>query len=198
MAIMVDAGSSGPRELHPAGLVNAVCAFVEDLGMEESTFQGKTSVKRKVVIGFETEERMNEGEMAGRRFLLSKRYTASLNEKATLRHDLASWRGRDFTPDELAGFDLESIRGVGATLNVVHYDGHDGSKRAKIANISPKYKSADKLIVELEAMPEWVLEAVAENRAAEAKRKAAQARASGQEHIEDGDDAPMDEPPLPF
>jgi len=32
---------------------------------------------------------------------ISKNYTASLSDMATLREDLKNWRGRDFTPEEL-------------------------------------------------------------------------------------------------
>ena len=38
--------------------------------------------------------------------------TNSLHEKATLRRDLVSWRGRPFTATEVAGFDLDNLPAV--------------------------------------------------------------------------------------
>ena len=49
----------------------------------------------------------------------SKFYTNSLNEKANLRRDLESWRGKSFTDEELDKFDLESIVGRPCLLSIV-------------------------------------------------------------------------------
>jgi hypothetical protein len=54
---------------------------------------------------------------------VQKRYTASLNEKATLRKDLESWRGKPFTKEELAAFDLEKLLGANGLFSVVHIKG---------------------------------------------------------------------------
>jgi hypothetical protein len=50
--------------------------------------------------------------------IIAKQFTLSLNEKANLRADLASWRGRDFTPEEIRGFDLKNILGHWAMISV--------------------------------------------------------------------------------
>jgi hypothetical protein len=82
----------------PAGTYPARCILVADLGTQETDYQGETKHAHKVLLQFEIcddEIRRDDGEA----FILSKRYTASLHEKASLRKDLASWRGRDFTPE---------------------------------------------------------------------------------------------------
>ena len=56
----------------------------------------------------------------GKPFLISRRYSLSLHEKSSLRRDLESWRGRAFTQEELRGFDLEVLIGVGCLVSVVH------------------------------------------------------------------------------
>jgi hypothetical protein len=97
----------------------------------QTDWQGQTKHTRKVLLSWEIlddEARRDDGEP----FILSKRYTASLHEKAALRKDLASWRGRDFTAEELAGFDLGSILGQPCMLSVVHND-KDGRTYANIA-----------------------------------------------------------------
>jgi hypothetical protein len=158
MSIIVSDEGSGPKELPPAGLTPCVCAYVEDVGDEETPW-GKT--QRKVVIGFELEPRMADG----RRFLLSKTYTASLNEKATLRGNLELWRGRPFTDSELKGFDLATLKGVNGTATVMHGVTKAGKQRAYIASLAPKLKMAETMLVELEKVPEWIAERRAENAA---------------------------------
>jgi hypothetical protein len=95
----------------PGGTFQAVCVDVEDLGMQETTFGHKHMVR----IVWQLSERMPDN----RPFIASKRYNASFNEAANLRLDLESWRGRPFTDDELAGFDLEKLIGVNCLLNIV-------------------------------------------------------------------------------
>ena len=56
----------------------------------------------------------------GRPFSVTQFYTVSLHEKAKLRADLESWRGRKFTAQELEGFDLASVVGAYCMIQVVH------------------------------------------------------------------------------
>ena len=53
---------------------------------------------------------------------ISKEFTLSLHERANLRRVLISWRGRQFTAEELGGFELANVLGANAMLNVVHND----------------------------------------------------------------------------
>jgi hypothetical protein len=110
MSIMVRAG--GNFIPAPAGTHAAVCVDVIDRGMVETTF-GK---QHKIVIVWQIDETMDNAKP----YLVQRQYTCSLNEKATLRRDLESWRGRAFTKTELDGFDLETLLGIGGLLNIVH------------------------------------------------------------------------------
>src|SRR5690606_3628587 len=62
------------------------------------------------------------GDNKGKPFVVSKFYTASLNEKASLRNDLKNWRGRDFTEAELAGFEAKNILGKTCLLALTQND----------------------------------------------------------------------------
>lgn len=75
---------------------------------------------------------MTTGDNAGKPFVVSKFYTQSLNEKSTLRHDLAGWRGRDFTPGELAGFDAKNILGKPCMLSLTLSD----KGKIKVASVA--------------------------------------------------------------
>jgi len=104
-------------QLAPAGTFQAVCFGAWDIYWHKNNFG---TVQRKVVVGWEISETMSEGEQAGKRFCVYKQYTLSLNEKANLRKDLESWRGKAFTPDELRGFDITKLVGANCMLSIIH------------------------------------------------------------------------------
>jgi hypothetical protein len=107
-------------EQPPAGTHVARCVRLVDLGVQKSDYQGEISYRRQVWVAWELPtERMTEGEFVGEPFLVSRFYTQSLHPKSKLRQDLASWRGRDFTDEELQGFDPKSILGKGCLLSVI-------------------------------------------------------------------------------
>ncbi len=111
----------------PDGVANAVCVDEVDLGIVASTFGPKHMLK----LVWEIEELMENG----KRFLVSKRYAASLHEKATLHKDLKSWRGKAFTPDELKAFDLANVVGKPCQLVIVHAE-KDGSVYANVQTVA--------------------------------------------------------------
>ena len=114
----------------PAGTHAAVCVDLVDLGMIEVTYLGKTQLKHKIVIVGQIDENLDDG----RPFLVRRRYTCSLHEKATLRRDLESWRGRSFTDQELQAFDLEALISVPCLINVIH-ETRNGSIYANVASV---------------------------------------------------------------
>ncbi len=116
MPIIATAGDSKTYTPAPAGTHQAVCVDVIDKGVLEVTYAGKTKKQHKVSLAWQIEELRDDG----KRFLVYKRYTLSLNEKATLRHDLESWRGRPFTDAELEGFDVETVIGANCLISVQH------------------------------------------------------------------------------
>lgn len=114
-----DAGN-GDFVQAPAGSHVARCIRIVDLGTQTSEYQGKETHKSQVLISWELCHEMMEIEGEQKPFIVSKFFTNSLNENANLRAALMSWRGRDFTEDELKKFDLQSILGAPCILSVVH------------------------------------------------------------------------------
>ena len=102
--------------LCPAGTHAAVCVDIVDVGIVESEFNGEKKKQHKVRVVWQIDETQDNGKP----FTASKRYTLSLHEKAALRKDLESWRGRPFTNQELEGFDLENLLSIAALVNVIH------------------------------------------------------------------------------
>lgn len=106
--ILTDKG--GDFEQPPIGLHVARSIGLIDIGTQIGEYQGQPTIKRQFILKWELpNELMSRGDAAGMPFVVSKFYTASLTEKSTLRKDLEAWRGREFTKDELAGFDSKAI-----------------------------------------------------------------------------------------
>lgn len=130
--IIKDSGK-GDFENPEPGSYSAVCVRVVDLGQQESEYLGEKKVAHKVWIAWEIEEKMSDGKP----FMVSKFYTASLNEKATLRKHLEAWRGVAFTAEELSGFDLKNILGKPCMVVIVKTE----KGKIKVDSVSKLSKS---------------------------------------------------------
>jgi hypothetical protein len=133
--------SSGNFKVASAGTHLAVCNMVVDLGEQETTFRGQTSRKRKIYLRWELpHERMEyikkDGTAVDAPVCVGKQYTASLHPKSTLRADLETWRGRAFTEQELAGFDLTVLAGQPCQLVLVHAQAASGRTYAQVRGVS--------------------------------------------------------------
>lgn len=105
------------------GAYPARCVRIIGLGTQHGEWLGKPTKSIKVIVSWELPtELIEDGEYAGQPYMVSKFYTQSLGEKANLRKHLVSWRGRDFTKEELAGFDLMNIAGKSCMLSIIHSD----------------------------------------------------------------------------
>lgn len=120
----------------PEGQHAAVCVDVVDLGDLRVEYAGKEKVQHKINVVWQIDEDRDDGKP----HQVAKRYTLSLHEKAGLRKDLESWRGRSFTEEELRGFDVEKLIGVPALLNVIH-NSSKGSTYANVATLMKLPKS---------------------------------------------------------
>jgi len=111
-----------PQELIPAGNYLARCYQMIEIGTITETVMGKNVTHAKIRIGWElpTELKVFKEENGEQPFVISQEYTLSMNEKASLRKMLASWRGKDFTEDEAKSFDVTKLLGVGCMLNIIH------------------------------------------------------------------------------
>lgn len=141
----------------PAGSYLARCIQLIDLGTQTSTYEGETKHAKKVLVAWEIlddECRRDDGQP----FILSKRFTQSLHEKAALRKTLAAWRGRDFTPLELRGFELRAVLGQNAFLSVIHND-KDGKTFANIAGCMKPPKGMTAPISGSEPLLHWSMSA---------------------------------------
>lgn len=176
MALTLPVGNSGSGDFKraPAGSHIAVCNLVADCGLQPG-FEGKP--QRKIYVRFEIPAERVEYEKDGKTvegpLTIGSFYTASMNEKATLRKHLEGWRGKTFTDQEAAEFDVSKLLGQACMLNVIEKDSN-GKTYSNVAGISklPKGMNApsaenDLLYydetsgeAEFSALPKWLREKI--------------------------------------
>jgi hypothetical protein len=130
---LIASAKSNDFEICPEGVHGARCNRIIDLGTQSWDYLGKPKTGRKIWIFWEAPEVLNK---EGKPFTIAKKYTLSLSEKAALRLDLQSWRGRKFTPEELEGFDIAKLLKAPCLLNIVH-DVQPDKTYANISSIMP-------------------------------------------------------------
>lgn len=157
-----------------AGSYIARCVQIIDLGEQMNELAGK--LQRQVMLMFEIPSERVVIDGADKPRMMSATYTASLSDKAKLRGVLESWRGKQFTDEELACFDLHNVLNVPCLLSVVEKTSKTGNKYSSIGSISRVMKGVtvspaettifafdldEKDCLEaLETLPEWVRERV--------------------------------------
>lgn len=135
-----DSGGGSFTPVSP-GMHLARCYRIVDLGTQKSEYQGQIKHLQKVMIQFEVHGEDESGKelvtAKGEPMSISKNFTLSLAEKATLRKDLQAWRGKDFTADELRGFELKNVLGAWAMITVAKSVGNNGKDYTNIMSINP-------------------------------------------------------------
>ena len=170
--------SAKPKSSTPPlepGSYLARCVQIIDLGEQMNEIAGK--LQRQVMLLFEIPFERIEINGDDKPRMISGIYTLSLSDKAKLRGVLESWRGKQFTEEELAAFDLRKILNTPCMLSVVEKTSKtSGNKYSSIGTIARAYKGAivppaespifvfdldepDALGM-LETLPEWVQERV--------------------------------------
>lgn len=123
-----------------AGTYTATCYRFIDKGTHQTEYQGQQKTRREIMIGWEI---ANEFMDDGKPFTISKTYTWSMAEKATLRKDLEAWRGKPFVADDFKGpnrFNTKKLIGVPCTLTVSAQEGRDGKEYTKVTAVGQVMK----------------------------------------------------------
>jgi hypothetical protein len=140
--IAKDSGGGNFKRV-PQGVFIGRCYSLIDLGTQTTTGQFGTKAQHKIRIGWELFGEDDAGvpltvEVDGQEMpmTISKSYTVSLHEKAGLRRDLAAWRGRDFTDEEAAAFDVSKLLGAYCMINVTESE-NNGKTYSNVGGITP-------------------------------------------------------------
>jgi len=169
MSLIIKSNGGGAKPLEP-GTYTAVCYGLIDIGWQYSEQFGNSSPKVVIMWEIPDEKITIDGEEKSR--VVSATYTMSLNEKANLRKVLAAWRGKDFTAEELKGFNLSSILGVPCLLNIARRESTGktfvagvmqppkGTKKPK-ATMAPILFDLDNDPLEkIEVLPAWIQDTI--------------------------------------
>lgn len=119
------------------GIYEAVCSGLIDLGRQYSEQYNKSNDQVRLVwdvLG----ETVKYSDKESPRQVFSD-LTVSLDEKGNLRKLLQSWRGKSFTPEELKGFDLHNVLGVGCQVQIIHKT-NDRGTFGKVNTVIPMPK----------------------------------------------------------
>ena len=128
--ITVGVEADNKYQPHPAGTFPAVCVDVIDLGKRVSTYEGKVKVAPKLALVFRTGERREDGTP----FDVAAEFTASMFDRATLRHFLEGWRGKAYSDDQVtAGVPIHKLVGQPALISVIHATSKAGRTYARIS-----------------------------------------------------------------
>lgn len=150
---------NGPKELPSIGSHQAVCCQVHSLGYQ--VFKGQVSFSPKCVFIFELDEKMKNGEMAGKPFVLSERhsqYMGKPGKSSNLRKFLEKWKGKEYTEEEAKATNIKKCEKVPCTLLVDHEPKEGGGFRAKIVGISRRDATKPLVPVTYTEVPKWVTE----------------------------------------
>lgn len=122
-----------------AGSHVAVCNLLVDLGLQPGSAM-YPQPRRLFYLRFEVPaERLKyekDGVEVEGPMTIGKSLTASMNEKATLRHWLEGWRGKSFTDAEAAAFDISAVLSKACMLTCAEKTGSvSGKTRVEIVSI---------------------------------------------------------------
>lgn len=138
-------GGGGEFKRAPAGSHIAVCNLVVDVGIQPGR-GAFPEPKHQIYVRFEIAAERVEYEKDGKKvegpITIGMFYTASMSEKANLRKHLESWRGRAFTDEQAADFDVKAILGKGCMLTVIESE-KAGKVYSNIKGIGPLPKGIE-------------------------------------------------------
>ena len=140
MGFVASDSGGGNYKRVPAGAHVGRCYSLIDLGTQLSTGQYGEKMQHKIQIKWELFGEDEQGAPLttdeGLPMTISKSYTLSLSDKASLRKDLASWRGRDFTEEEAKAFDVTKLLGAYCMVNVTTSE-NNGKTYTNVAGLTP-------------------------------------------------------------
>lgn len=136
---MIVTGSTTQKKefkIAPVGSHLARLYRIIDLGTQTTEYMGQTKMLRKVKFFWELHgDDLKTDD--GKPLIQTRNYTLSLGDKASLRKDLESWRGKSFTDDELRGFDISKLLDKWCMVTVQHRTANNGNIYADAVAITP-------------------------------------------------------------
>ena len=146
MAIIAKSKGTTERTLAPTGNHLARCVKMIHIGTSEENIQGTVKKLNKVKLSWELpdETHVFKEEKGAEPFMVSKEYTLSMSDRANLRKDLESWRGKGFTEKQASNFDITVLLGIPCMINVIHRTAKSsGNEYVVVSGITPLPKRVE-------------------------------------------------------
>jgi hypothetical protein len=147
MPIIAEKKEGGNFQQVEPGTYVARCYSMIEIGTIETDYNGEKKKAHKVSITWElpTETAIFHEEKGPEPFVVSKKYTLSMHEKATLRKDLESWRGKGYTEEEAKRFDITKLLGQPCLLSIIQAPRPDDASKTytSITSISKMMKGQE-------------------------------------------------------
>ncbi len=169
------AKEKAPRELVPEDSYPARCVQMVWMGTIPDTYLGKPIKKNKVRLTWELPTLLKAygDDPTPKPAFISKEYTLSLSKKGNLRPMLQGWRGKEFSAEEAASFDVAVLVGKPCFMQIIHKTSGTGNKYEDVnisklpkgfecpAQISPSlvfsYNNPKEVVLALfEKLTQWV------------------------------------------
>jgi len=145
--IKAPVSAGGDFELPPEGVYLARCYKMVDIGTQTEQSQFGTKENRKIYLYWELLQTADGEKVAmesGDPFSIFNSYKLSMHPKANLRKHLDSWRGKKFTDEEAAEFDITKLLDKFCLLQITHSQSKDGQKTyANVDGIMTTKKKVD-------------------------------------------------------
>lgn len=120
------------------GFVTGVCYQIIDLGTHHDAMYKKD--RHKVLFGFELPsvrvDYERDGVKQNKARVLSRNFTMLLSDNSALLAVLVSWLGRSIPEAERQTFDLQTLLGQPALIQIMHKKSDAGKVSARIENIN--------------------------------------------------------------
>ena len=188
-----------------AGSYRAICYGLVVLGTTYSAAFDKAQTSVLFLFELPDERITVNGEDLPRAISVTYNLPKVMTEKSNLWKFLVSWRGKEFTPEELEGFDLVNVLGAPCLVSTTIGVSKQGREFAKVSGVArlpkgmivPKETENEKVlfditnpdcpIEEMEKLPEWI-----QNRIKESVEYKQRTDTSDFEIIADDQDLPFD------
>jgi len=122
------------RKLTPRGTHVARCVAVVDLGTAPDTYEGKTTVRRKLSLTWEFPKQLIEKDGETFPMQLSRTFTASLYQDSAFRGIIDPWLAP--SADEIKKFNPSVLAGKECLVSVIHETKKNGDPVDKVSSVS--------------------------------------------------------------
>jgi hypothetical protein len=225
MALNATEGSGSDFKVDPipAKTYVARCVGIFDIGTQHMEKWDKDV--RKVIFQWEIPavrmEYEKDGEQIDNPRIASREFSLSLHKKALLKQTLEAWRGKEFTPEELAGFDVMNCLGAYAMLQIINKQGtgqNADKVYSNVGTVTEMFEGVDKpdgefelrkfsldeqdtyaeLMEHKDNVPEWIWKKVEQSKEYRALKERASAFAGGATGAEVPAEEEDDSDAIPF